>query len=240
MICGKGRAGEAPPPALFPETMTDSNARERNFPVGTRHLIAVVKDGKFKVAQYGQWDGYPNGQGVAILRFLRSADLAEFSRKVDLCRFGSDTEIEAAYAAYSTGGWMTLEQSNAFKASPFAYLSRDTGADILGVIMAADESLMLKDSSAFAADGLFCEWAYVIDLDKQSFEVYRGFYKTPAPDGERFAYLNGEVEKRDEKIGTYYPVHLAKTYPLGSLPSDADFTSELAALDEAELAKQYA
>ena len=30
--------------------------------MGTRHLTAVVLNGDFKVAQYGQWDGFTNGQ----------------------------------------------------------------------------------------------------------------------------------------------------------------------------------
>ena len=28
-------------------------------------------DGQYKVAQYGQWDGYPEGQGITALTFLR-------------------------------------------------------------------------------------------------------------------------------------------------------------------------
>ena len=43
--------------------------------MGTRHLICVVSDGDYKVAQYGQWDGYPSGQGAAILEFLHKEDL---------------------------------------------------------------------------------------------------------------------------------------------------------------------
>lgn len=39
--------------------------------MGTRHLICVFYQGRFVVAQYGQWDGYPEGQGVKILKFLR-------------------------------------------------------------------------------------------------------------------------------------------------------------------------
>lgn len=31
--------------------------------MGTRNLTAVYLDGQYKVAQYGQWDGYPEGQG---------------------------------------------------------------------------------------------------------------------------------------------------------------------------------
>lgn len=38
--------------------------------MGTRHLIAAKVDGEYKLAQYGQWDGYPEGQGVAVLDFL--------------------------------------------------------------------------------------------------------------------------------------------------------------------------
>ncbi len=39
--------------------------------MGTRNLTCVYLDGKCKVAQYGQWDGYPEGQGVTCLNFLR-------------------------------------------------------------------------------------------------------------------------------------------------------------------------
>ncbi|KAF2194392.1 hypothetical protein K469DRAFT_773578, partial [Zopfia rhizophila CBS 207.26] len=37
---------------------------------GTRHLICVFHKGRFVVAQYGQWDGYPEGQGVTLMKFL--------------------------------------------------------------------------------------------------------------------------------------------------------------------------
>ncbi|PPQ73104.1 hypothetical protein CVT24_009440 [Panaeolus cyanescens] len=38
--------------------------------MGTRHLICIWWKGQWVVAQYGQWDGYPEGQGVAIFQFL--------------------------------------------------------------------------------------------------------------------------------------------------------------------------
>ena len=38
--------------------------------MGTRNLVCVVKGGEYKVAQYGQWDGYPTGQGETIVEFL--------------------------------------------------------------------------------------------------------------------------------------------------------------------------
>jgi hypothetical protein len=44
--------------------------------MGTRNLVAVYLDGIHRIAQYGQWDGYPSGQGKTVLSFLRET-LAE-------------------------------------------------------------------------------------------------------------------------------------------------------------------
>lgn len=36
------------------------------------------------------------------------------------------------------------------------------------------------DDSEFLNDSLFCEWTYIINLDNEQFEVYRGFNKDPS------------------------------------------------------------
>ena len=182
--------------------------------MGTRHLIAVQKDGEYKVAQYGQWDGYLDGQGQKILDFFSDVDLHEFRTKVDNCFFGTQDQIDEAYAPYTNGdGWMTMEQSNAFKKSEFAHLSRDTGADILDVILKSNGPLMLIDQIDFAKDSLFCEYAYVIDLDKDILEIYQGFNKEPLPENARFT--------GDGRDG-YFPVKLVASYQLENLPENFD------------------
>ena len=35
--------------------------------MGTRNLTIVYYDGDYRVAQYGQWDGYPEGAGIEVL-----------------------------------------------------------------------------------------------------------------------------------------------------------------------------
>ena len=42
----------------------------KEVPVGTRHITAVVSEGQFVVAQYGQWDGYPTGAGNDIVAII--------------------------------------------------------------------------------------------------------------------------------------------------------------------------
>lgn len=52
--------------------------------MGTRHLICVQHNNEYKVAKYGQWDGYPSGQGAGILEFLKgSFNKALFIQKLD-------------------------------------------------------------------------------------------------------------------------------------------------------------
>src|SRR4051794_28441422 len=39
--------------------------------MGTRNLICVVYNGRFVLAQRSSFDGYPEGQGAAVVKFLQ-------------------------------------------------------------------------------------------------------------------------------------------------------------------------
>lgn len=183
--------------------------------MGTRNLTAVAIDNGYKVAQYCQWDGYPTGEGHTILEFFKTVDLDTFKRQVrEKAFYGTSDEIDAAYAKFiSNNGWMNTEQAEAFKKSEYGYLSRDTGAKVLEVIYNASDSVMLCDSIDFAKDSLFCEYAYVIDLNRDVLEIYAGFNTEPLEPSSRF-YTD------EPKDGEYYPVRLFKEYSLHDLPDD--------------------
>lgn len=38
----------------------------------TNNLTSVWFESKYRIAQYGQFDGYPSGQGLTVLHFLRN------------------------------------------------------------------------------------------------------------------------------------------------------------------------
>ena len=212
--------------------------------MGTRHLTMVVLDGQTRVAQYGQWDGYPEGQGKKVLGFLANMDRQLFEQKVRASRFITDEEYNEAWKkAGATGEWATQEQVDKFNAQ-FPALSRDHGAEILQFICVNNDGVVLKDSSSFGLESLFCEWAYVIDLDKNVLEFYRGFNTDPAADTGRFAALKTSdytpYETYDGKCA-YHPVRLVKVYPLDALPT-VDQLIEDSTTDEerAEKAKEAA
>lgn len=198
--------------------------------MGTRNLTCVVKDGQYKIAQYGQWDGYPDGQGLDILDFLTHKMNREvFEQKVaqvisltedDLHKLWVDMGIVA-----DVHGFVGMDQSDKFYAR-YPELSRDRGAEILGMVQDSDKPMSLELYTDFAGDSLFCEWAYVIDLDKNTFEVYKGFNeKEPLTEEDRFYFLQecGDEVFATPKSSKYYPVKLAQSFDLNNLPSKQEF-----------------
>lgn len=182
--------------------------------MGTRHLTCVVKDGDYKVAQYGQWDGYYGGAGIDILSFLREKlNREKFLANLAQTFQPDDGQIETMNA--------TLKAAGKSVAELYPSMSRDTGGDILELIQNAIEPIPLSLDTEFAADSLFCEYAYVVDFDKNTFEVFKGFNNTPLAEGERFTFLN------DKAKGEYQPVCHVKTYQLDALPTDEAFLADL-------------
>lgn len=188
--------------------------------MGTRGLTMVIHNQKTVIAQYGQWDHYPSGQGLTALKFLKSADLEKFKKTLERVKFiDEEKQKEISDFCKSIGcadGWMNMEQAEKYHAR-YPLLTRDNGAEILNLVYNdnTDETLWLNDSHEFAGDSLFCEWAYVIDLDKNSFEVYSGFNKKPLDPSERFAYMDG--------VKDYNPVRLLVMFDINDLPDEDKF-----------------
>jgi hypothetical protein len=180
-------------------------------------MIGVVLDGEFKVGQYGQWDGYPSGQGTHVLGFLKDTDIEVFKDKVRELRWITQPEINAVNA---DPNWTTN----------FPHLSRGAGAEILDMVLTGDVPFVF-DQSDFALDSLFCEWAYVLDLDKGELEVYEGFQKTPPTEGRWVGKMDDDQKSNPDP---YYPVALKKTYKFSELPDEETFVSELEPQDDEE------
>jgi hypothetical protein len=201
--------------------------------MGTRNLTAVVVDGQFKVAQYGQWDGYPEGQGLTILNFLKNFNEALFRKRLEATRFVTNEEVHGWYIAAGSGGaqFVTSDvQDRVMEAHP--YISRDHGGEILRLIAESEGPVEIQDSSDFVADSLFCEWAYVVDLDQRTLEVYEGCNHHPVPAGERFSEVT--PCERDAGGSKYYPVRLKKAFNLDALPSQEEFLRETKPEEETE------
>lgn len=188
--------------------------------MGTRHLIAVQLDGQYRIAQYGQYgqfDGNPEVQGANVLDFLTSGyNPNRFKRKLLGTKWATEEWLDSL-----GDGW----------AREFPELSRKTGADILAMVYTAPVGITLRNEINFAGASLFCEWAYVIDYDKGTFEVFQGFNETPIETSERF--YGTKPDPTDAAAG-YEPIRCIAVWPLDALPTQEELEAGCRTPEEQE------
>lgn len=189
--------------------------------MGTRNLTAVFIDGEYKIAQYGQWDGYPEGQGITCLEFLRDKmDEERFKSALRELDWINKEELNKMWIdAGAEDGMISIEKAKAFE-KKHPEFSRDTGAGILELVQNGSVGKKMQNEIAFVADGLFCEWAWVIDFDKRTFEAYRGFSHKPTTKDDRFYFLC-----KHEADG-YTAVKIVKYWSIDNLPTNENFLKE--------------
>jgi hypothetical protein len=179
--------------------------------MGTRGLTKVISGGRTVVAQYGQWDHYPSGQGVTILEFLRSLnkDYTKFIDRLKTVRFATEQdqkEMDEFFKSIGvTDGWMDSDQAAKYH-EKYPLLTRDNGGAVLQMIMESPEKeIFLQDASDFGegnSGGFGCEYKYIIDFDKGTFDVYEGTET------------------------------LMKSFSLSDLPTEDEFTAQLEPQEE--------
>jgi hypothetical protein len=134
--------------------------------MGTRNLT-VVKDleGTTKIAQYGQWDGYPSYSGIKVLEFLRDkVNRDNLLVELQNVEFVDDQKVDELYKQYESTDWENKEFLNAYPG-----LHRDTGVGILEVVANSMAPIKTVDNSEFRNDTLFCEGIYEVDFQSNKF-----------------------------------------------------------------------
>ncbi|SOK59158.1 hypothetical protein [Yersinia phage fHe-Yen9-03] len=198
--------------------------------MGTRNLIAAIKDGQVKVAQYSQWDGYFEGQGEDIAKFIR-VSLAEestsqqFRDNINKCVFVDDEFIRNAHiesgidpdAQYVAMGDPALKLYE----DKYPQFNRNTGSDIFDLIL--NGTFELRDNFSFGNDSLWCEFAYILNLDNNTLEIYTGFQTSPSDDIP-------EIYRRwvNDPDSEYYPVRLHTIVSFSELWENENYMNELA------------
>ena len=181
--------------------------------MGTRGSLTFVHNG-VEHTVYNHYDSYPEGLGATILSWIdHTKDFNKIRALVDNLTPVSEDDSP------------TQEQLDLV--GQRAGLTGSTNNDWYTILRPSQGNIDLTlkagyyaDASYFPGDSLFCEWAYVIDLDKEIFEVHRGFQSTPHTQG-RFALVATSVNG-------YYPVKLVWSRSFYSLPDVQTFVDELA------------
>lgn len=195
--------------------------------MGTRGITIVVMNGKPRVAQYGQWDHYPTGQGATAMEFCKEhlsteAGREKFRKAVAKTKFITNAEHKRLWKTVGadldkSDGLVSMDKSEEFE-KKYPHLHRDCGARILECVRKG--ATKLQDSMEFSeGDGgcFSCEGIYVVNLDANTLEVHYG-YQIAASNLGTLARLNGAK-------GVAVP--LVATFDLDNLHGDPEATMAL-------------
>lgn len=182
--------------------------------MSTRGLMGFRLNGKDKLV-YNHSSSYPRGLGdrigndlALILRTPGKGEQWLRDKVEDLQLVDSDTvptpeQIERLKPFTNLGVADKSEKD-------WYCLTHDLQGDLENTLQAG----IAEDSGNFIHDSLFCEWAYIVNLDTRCLEVYKGFQRKPHTNG-RYA-----VEKPNGMnlgVGTYYSCALVKEVPFERL-----------------------
>ena len=149
-------------------------------------------------------------------------DKTKFENQIDTLSFATEEELKQMWIDEGKDPnekLIPIEVSEKFK-ELYPENSKDTCSGIFQIIQNSNKELKLTNSLNFASNSLACEWAYVIDLDKNTFEVYKGYNKEVLAANERFYSV------QEPYVGlnaSFYPVKHIISFDLDDLPNEEEF-----------------
>jgi hypothetical protein len=204
--------------------------------MGTRGTWGFVLDGREKLT-YNHFDSYPDGLGATLLNWLRDQGLEQLCARVRALELVDESakptpEQQERLVAMGTHN----PQVSSGQTEEWYSLLRNCQGDPELTL----KSGFMIEGADFALDSLFCEWAYVIDLDNQKFEVYRGFQTAPHEDGRFATRVDPARAATTASLGeTYYPVRKLVDFSLANLPDAETMVEAVARAERAQSAAYY-
>jgi hypothetical protein len=206
--------------------------------MGTRGAFGFIKNGVEKVT-YNHFDSYPDGLGQNVIDFATKYlnKLNEIYDSIELVN--DDTPITEDVIKHCEE-MKTIRSSvdivigNALTFPDKSWYSLLRNAQSEGIMKYGAGLKYMSDGKDFLNDSLFCEWAYIINLDTNALEIYRGFNKdfnakgryssTLRKEGDDYygVALIGEIPLEDINTVEYYRETTHDGYTLEGFQYDGD------------------
>ena len=178
--------------------------------MSTKGLFGFRKDCNDK-AQYNQFDSCPSGLGRDFVAFLK-----QNAEKVDIIYDKiniidpktNPTEEQKAYCKEM--GWFNDQVSARSENDWYCLIYGLQDMKEWQHAVTDDRDILIENKISFIKDSLFCEYAYIYDLDTQSLEFYVGFQKSPDENN-----IYGQENKRG-----YFPCKMVHVIPLEILKNE--------------------
>lgn len=187
--------------------------------MGTRGTYGLRKDGIDKLT-YNHWDSYPDCLGKTVVEFCKNHSIEELNNIFNKIIMVKENHIptERQIKDCIENGYADFSVADGIETNWYCLLRNCQGD--LECLAKAEEYAYMTDSEDFIKDSLFCEYAYIINLDDKVLEFYKGFQTSPQV-GNRYG-----TEKHNGYRDDYYPCKLSLTFPLDEI-NDVDKIVEM-------------
>lgn len=162
--------------------------------MGTRGAYGFIKNGEMKIT-YNHWDSYLSGLGFEVMKFIAKTSDKELNEIFDKIVMVDENSVP------------TEEQIKECE----KYLNSNVGAgkidDWYCLLRNAQGNLneyknglrYMIDSKEFMGDSLFCEYAYILNLDNNYLEIYKGFNRDIETDND-YTQFRGTINENNRYV----------------------------------------
>jgi len=175
--------------------------------MGTRGAYGFRLDGEDRLS-YNHYDSYPSCLGEKILqdteRLMSKYTINQLKDKVRNLKSVHPESTTDEEIRQITEKYHNTSVSLGTLDDPYCCF-REAQGDIIAML---DMGYFLEANS-FILNSLFCEWAYIINLDTEELEIWKGFQKAPSK--------NNRYGKKSYE--DYYPCTMIKSFSLHNLSS---------------------
>ena len=187
--------------------------------MGTRGAFGF-RIGEIDKVAYNHWDSYPDGLGLSVTEFIKETpddELKTIAKNIIVVENGSQPTVAQKKAVRD------FEKKNNIVVSDVS-VSERTLDDWYCLLRKAQGGLnMYKkgleymiSADSFLHDSLFCEYAYIINVDTGMLEVYKGFNTDPEKKGRYAQFKSGDYGDK------YYGVALCGEIPFEDVRKDPE------------------
>ena len=195
--------------------------------MGTRGLAGIIYKKKFRIGLYNSMDSYPEVLGLQMVEVCQKISEEygwdTFKKTVTEIKFINDKSVPTLIdvLTYQKNGIYKKQSYPANFDELLEGLIDDYPKKILFHI-AEGKLKHVHNDIVFIKDSLFCEHAYIINLNTDTLDYYRGFQKVPD---------STNIFGQKKGYNRYYPCKKIKSYKLDLMKSINSINSEIIVAD---------
>lgn len=175
--------------------------------MGTRGAVGFRVNRQDKL-QYNHFDSYPEGLGHEVLEFIKNETIDSLKEMANKIEMVDEYIAPSSEQIKECSKWSNCEIKEGEEIDWYSLLRSAQG----NLSVYNNGLKYMLNANSFMLDSLFCEYAYVINIDNQKLEFYSGYNKIARKGKGRYA-----DKMQAGSTNNFHGVVLIKNYDLNEI-----------------------